>query len=182
MIFGMTRRAGLIAIAAAVSMLAGCSLFHHQPTPTEQFTSALARGNSMEAATIWRTMTPEEKEEFAVGGGMKPDAEMEAAAKKEAEQQLEKQNAVSGAAADNSSAEDDDNGQSGKTLADFFHGPSGKGSITDNDGRSGHTLQDFIPYMKGHTDDQNQTPDAAAPAPPSDSVQPAWPTDDMQVK
>ena len=180
MIVGMTGRAGLVALAAAVSILAGCSLIHHEPTPTEQFTGALARGNSMEAATIWRTMTPEEKEEFAVGGGMKPDPEMEAAAKKAAEQQLQKQTAAS-SADDNSSLNDDDNGQSGKTLADFFHGPDGKGSITDNDGRSGHTLQDFIPYMKGHRDDQNQSPDAVAPPSPS-TVQPAWPTDDMQSK
>jgi hypothetical protein len=177
MIDNVTTRPRLVAIMIVVCALGGCSLFHREPTPTEQFSSALAHGNSMEAAQIWRNMTPEEKENFALSGGMKPDPEMEAAAKKEAAEQLQKQNAATNATADPSA--DNDDGRSGKTLADFFHGADGKGSLTDDDGKSGRTLQDYIPYMKERTD-QDQAPDAGAF--PSDASQPAQPSDEIQVK
>ena len=176
-----------LAIGALVACtIGGCSLFRHEPTPQERFADSLSRGNSMEAAAIWRSMTPDEKEEFALGNGMKPDAEMEAAAKKAAEQQ-QSQNSAS-APADNNLSIDADDGRSGKTLADFFHGPDGKGSITDDNGQSGRTLSDFIPYMKGRSgDDQDQPPDnsanpvPAAQAQPLDT-QPAQPSDEIQVR
>ena len=178
-----------LTIAALVACaIGGCSLFQHQPTARERFADALSRGNSMEAAAIWRSMTPDEKEDFALGNGMKPDPEMEAAAKKEAEQQQQQnQNAAPDASSDSTLSTDDDDGRSGKTLADFFHGANGKDRITDDNGQSGRTLSDFIPYMKGRGANQDQPSEnsgnsaPAAQAEPMDS-QPAPPSDEIQVR
>ncbi len=190
----MFRRAKIglrrLTIAALVaSAIGGCSLFQHQPTPQERFADALSRGNSMEAAAIWRSMTPDEKENFALGNGMKPDPEMEAAAKKEAgQEQPQSQSAAPEPSSDNNLSIDEDDGRSGKTLADFFHGSDGKGGITDDNGQSGHTLSDFIPYMKGRTGDDQEEPSdnsakstPAAQAEPLDT-QPAQPSDEIQVR
>jgi hypothetical protein len=150
--------------------LGGCSLFHRGPTAQERFTTALAQGNSMEAGEIWQNMTPDEKEAFAVSNGAQPDRDMEEAARKEAEQQSQSRDATS-------APDDDDDGRSGKTVADFFHGPGGpSSSVADDNGQSGRTLEDYIPYMKGRTEKDQDQPADAAP----DNLQPAQPSEEIR--
>ena len=64
-------RLGLCALAAT---LAGCWPLGHGPTPQQQFIAALARGNGLEAANIWRAMTPRERLEFARSQGINAPA------------------------------------------------------------------------------------------------------------
>jgi hypothetical protein len=64
-------RHGLVAIALAV-WVAGCSIFHHdRPSPSQQFTEAIARGDSVQATNIWLHMTPQQREDLAHGVGPK---------------------------------------------------------------------------------------------------------------
>jgi hypothetical protein len=167
------------AIAIVMLCVGGCAL-NQQQTPQQRFAKALATGNSAEAADIWRHMTPDQKEAFALSNGMQPDpADAEAARKQAAE-----------AAAQEPDAElnGDDEGRSGKTLTDYFNADSGTGaasngaatnggavnngsksSMFDDNGRSGRTLEDYIPYMKNRRlqDLQSQqAPEPSEPAPP----------------
>jgi len=64
-------------IAAAVfaigsSALVGCSLFHHDETPQQQFLSALQHGNGPQMNQIWLSMSPEDRANFSHSQGFKP--------------------------------------------------------------------------------------------------------------
>jgi hypothetical protein len=163
------------AIAIVALCLGGCAL-NQQPTPQQRFAKALATGNSAEAADIWRHMTPDQKEAFAVNNGMQPDpADVEAARKQAAE---------AAAQPPDDTLNGDDNGRTGKTLMDYFNAdndnaPNGSGSgassggstssMLDDDGKSGRTLEDYIPYMKNRRlqDLQSQqAPEPSEPPPP----------------
>ncbi len=158
------------AIAVVALCVGGCAL-NQQPTPQQRFAKALATGNSAEAADIWRHMTPDQKEAFALSNGMKPDpADSEAARKQAAQTAQPPQGELNG----------DDEGRSGKTLTDFFNadndngsaangngaGTGGKTSLFDDNGKSGRTLEDFIPYMKDRREQDQQSQQAPEPSEP----------------
>jgi hypothetical protein len=171
MIFSRT-----FALAIAALCLGGCAL-NQEPTPQQKFAKALAVGNSAQAADIWRHMTPEQKEAFALSNGMQPDpVDVEAARKQAAE-------AASQPPEDTSSNDDNYDGKSGKTLMDFFNadnpasngngssasngGDTGsKTSMFDDNGKSGRTLEDYIPYMKQRRLDEQQSQQAPLPSEP----------------
>jgi hypothetical protein len=52
--------------------LGGCSLFHHGPTPQQQYLEAIERGNAAQASQIWLKMSAEDRNKFARGEGIQP--------------------------------------------------------------------------------------------------------------
>ncbi|HKV56391.1 MAG TPA: hypothetical protein VJN94_17285 [Candidatus Binataceae bacterium] len=65
-------RLGWVTIAAAVCLLAGCSLGHRdRPSAPQQFLEALERGDGIQADSIWLQMTPADRENLAHGIGLK---------------------------------------------------------------------------------------------------------------
>jgi hypothetical protein len=62
----------LMGIAGVAIALAGCSLFHHDAPPQQQFLNALNHGNGPEANQIWLKMSAEDRSNFSHSVGFKP--------------------------------------------------------------------------------------------------------------
>lgn len=54
-------------------MASGCGLFHHGPTPQQQFLDALKRGNGAEANQMWLKMDAQDRADFSHSRGIAPE-------------------------------------------------------------------------------------------------------------
>ncbi len=60
------------ALALAPTAFVGCSMFHHDESPQQQFMSALQHGNGPQMNQIWLSMSPEDRANFSHSQGFKP--------------------------------------------------------------------------------------------------------------
>ena len=85
----MRKQLTILSIAAAIAAsAAGCSLFHHGKTPQQQYMDALMRGNGVQAAGIYTSMSPEDRLKLARGEGVsqQPSKPDQAAVQRDIEQ------------------------------------------------------------------------------------------------
>jgi len=70
----MRKRLSILLIAASAGAASGCSLFHHGKSPQQQYMEALMRGNSVQAATIYTSMSQDDRMKLSRGEGFSPKA------------------------------------------------------------------------------------------------------------
>jgi hypothetical protein len=75
-------------VAAAFVALSGCSSFHRDASPQQQFMRALQRGNGPQAGQIWLNMSAKDRANLSHSEGFKPiDSPDEMKAKLKAQMQ-----------------------------------------------------------------------------------------------